>query len=98
MSSRDASKGVPSGLLAFPSLSSSLHTLPQATSMKSVSLHPNMYNQPASEAKLQKALSSKTAAAHPSQNPAMTPYMRPTTPSSHCDSSPLMMRKPQKSK
>ncbi|KAK0186712.1 hypothetical protein F5146DRAFT_1227307 [Armillaria mellea] len=97
MSSRDASKGVPSNLLAFPSLSSSLHALPQATSMKGVSLHPNMYSQPASEAKLQKALS-KTAATHPSQNPAMAPYMRPATPSSHCDSSPLMMRKPQKSK
>ncbi|KAK0473454.1 hypothetical protein IW261DRAFT_1611108 [Armillaria novae-zelandiae] len=97
MSSRDASKGVPSNLLAFPSLSSSLHALPQATSMKGVSLHPNMYSQPASEAKLQKALS-KTAAAHPSQNPAMATYMRPATPSSHCDSSPLMMRKPQKSK
>ncbi|KAK0443554.1 hypothetical protein EV421DRAFT_524942 [Armillaria borealis] len=93
MSSRDASKGVPSNLLAFPSLSSSLHALPQATSMKGVSLHPNMYGQPASEAKLQKALS-KNPAGHPSQNPAMAPYMRPATPSSHCDSSPLMMRKP----
>ncbi|KAF8906667.1 hypothetical protein CPB85DRAFT_1151968, partial [Mucidula mucida] len=54
-----------SNLLAFPSLSSSLHTLPQATNLNNVALHPNMYGKLASEAKvcLQKALS-KTA-----QNP-----------------------------
>ncbi|KAF9017078.1 hypothetical protein BDZ89DRAFT_1075036 [Hymenopellis radicata] len=93
MSTRDASKGIPSNLLAFPSLSSSLHTLPQATNLNNVALHPNMYGKLASEAKLQKALS-KTA-----QNPPPPPgYPSRTATPSHCDSSHLMMRKPQKSK
>ncbi|KAJ7457183.1 hypothetical protein B0H11DRAFT_2063146 [Mycena galericulata] len=45
------------GLVAFPSVSSSLNSLPRATSMSNVSLHPNMYKQRAqeSEAKLQHA-------------------------------------------
>ena len=52
MSSCDAPKGIPSNLLAFPSLSSSLHALPQATNLQNVSLHPNMYGKLASEAKV----------------------------------------------
>jgi hypothetical protein len=47
MSSRDASNK--KGLVAFPSVSSSLHSLPRATSMSNVSLHPNMYAQRAKE-------------------------------------------------
>lgn len=51
MSSRDSSssKGVPSNLVAFPSVSSALNSLPQATSIHNVSLHPNMYAQRAAE-------------------------------------------------
>ncbi|KAF9004539.1 hypothetical protein BDQ17DRAFT_396354 [Cyathus striatus] len=70
---------VPSNFVAFPSVSSSLHSLPHATSMQNVSLHPNMYAQRAaeSEAKLQKALS-KTASSYSSQNPPPVPaYMVP---------------------
>lgn len=37
------------GLVAFPSVSSSLNSLPRATSMSNVSLHPNMYAQRAKE-------------------------------------------------
>ena len=46
----------PSHLLAFPSVSSSLHTLPQAMSIHSVALHPGMYASAESNAKLSKAL------------------------------------------
>ncbi|KIY72552.1 hypothetical protein CYLTODRAFT_417753 [Cylindrobasidium torrendii FP15055 ss-10] len=91
-SRRDASKGIPSNLLAFPSLSSSLHTLPQATNLQNVALHQNMYGKLASEAKLQKALN-----ANSKSQPQAYPT-RPSTPSQCCDSSHLMMRKPQKSK
>jgi hypothetical protein len=41
--------GVPSNLIAFPSVSSSLHSLPQATNIQHVSLRPNMYTQWAAE-------------------------------------------------
>ncbi|RDB29823.1 hypothetical protein Hypma_013894 [Hypsizygus marmoreus] len=97
MSTRDASnKSAPSSLVAFPSVSSSLHSLPHATSIHNVSLHPNMYAQHAaeSEAKLQKALS-KTASSL-SQNPPPSPYMYPPPVQSQGCSSPLMMR-PKKS-
>ncbi len=38
----------PAHLLAFPSVSCSLHTLPQATSIHSVTLHPGIYAYPES--------------------------------------------------
>ncbi|KAF8154744.1 hypothetical protein B0H34DRAFT_717695 [Crassisporium funariophilum] len=73
MSTRDASKGVPSNLIAFPSVSSSLHSLPQATSIQNVSLHPNMYANRAaeSEAKLSKALSKTPSSFTPQSQPMM---------------------------
>ncbi|KAF5381542.1 hypothetical protein D9615_005615 [Tricholomella constricta] len=90
MSTRDASSK-PS-LVAFPSVSSSLHSLPHATSIQNVSLHPNMYAQRAaeSEALLQKALS-KTASSF-SQNPPLSPYNYPPPAQSNSNSSPIMMR------
>ncbi|KIK01175.1 hypothetical protein K443DRAFT_678637 [Laccaria amethystina LaAM-08-1] len=95
----DASnKGVPSNLISLPSLSSSLHALPHATSLQGVSLHPNMYAQRAaeSEAKLQKALS-KTASNYPQQNSPMVPaYMMPPPSQPYDPSSPLMMRRKTK--
>ena len=48
MTSRDATKP-PSNMIAFPSLSSGLHSLPQVTNLQNVSLHPNMYAQRAAE-------------------------------------------------
>ncbi|KIK41098.1 hypothetical protein CY34DRAFT_13255 [Suillus luteus UH-Slu-Lm8-n1] len=82
-------------LVALPSLSCGLSSLPQAKSMDSVSLHPNMYAQRAaqSEAKLKNVLS-KTASN--SQNPPPIPaYMNPPhhNPNSPSSSPPLMMRK-----
>jgi len=85
-----SNKVVPSNLIAFPSVSSSLNSLPQATSIHSVALHPNMYAQRAaeSEAKLQSALSKNT----PSQ-PMQALYMSPPqTPSQDG----LMMRSKSK--
>ncbi|KAJ6494035.1 hypothetical protein C8R47DRAFT_1118134 [Mycena vitilis] len=78
------------GLVAYPSVSSSLHSLPHATSMSNVSLHPNMYAQRAkeSEAKLQHAFTK------PTLNP--NSHM-PCAPSQQAQA-PLMMRAPQKSK
>ncbi|KIJ64006.1 hypothetical protein HYDPIDRAFT_28899 [Hydnomerulius pinastri MD-312] len=88
-------------LVALPSLSCALSSLPQATSMASVSLHPSMYAQRAaeSEAKLKKVLS-KTAASSPQNNSAIPPYMNPPSynPNSPGSSPPLMMRKSQKPK
>ncbi|KAJ7244400.1 hypothetical protein B0H12DRAFT_1129390 [Mycena haematopus] len=88
MSSRDASNK--KGLVAFPSVSQSLHSLPRATSMSNVALHPNMYAQRAkeSEAKLQHAFTK------PTLNPN-SPL--PCQPTQHT-AAPLMMRAPQKSK
>ncbi|KAH7907056.1 hypothetical protein BJ138DRAFT_1015122 [Hygrophoropsis aurantiaca] len=83
-------------LVALPSLSCALSSLPQAKSMDSVSLHPNMYAQRAaeSEAKLKKVLS-KTAASFPQHPPPIPAYMNPPThnPNSPNSSPPLMMRK-----
>ncbi|TEB25078.1 hypothetical protein FA13DRAFT_1796745 [Coprinellus micaceus] len=61
----------PSHLVSLPSLSSSLHALPHATSMSNVSLHPSMYANRAaeSEAKLQQALN-KQAASLGAQQPS----------------------------
>ncbi|GLB41273.1 hypothetical protein LshimejAT787_0904880 [Lyophyllum shimeji] len=91
MSTRDASNK--SSLVAFPSVSSSLHSLPHATSIQNVAIHPNMYAQRAaeSEALLQKALS-KTASSF-APNPPPSPYSSyPPPASSNSSSSPLMMR------
>ncbi|KAJ7250716.1 hypothetical protein C8J57DRAFT_1354622, partial [Mycena rebaudengoi] len=87
MTSRDASNK--NGLVAFPSVSSSLHSLPRATSMSNVSLHPNMYAQRAkeSEAKLQHAFTKPVT--HPSS---------PLSCNKSPQAAPLMMRTPQKSK
>ncbi|KJA24741.1 hypothetical protein HYPSUDRAFT_200300 [Hypholoma sublateritium FD-334 SS-4] len=52
----------PSHLLAFPSVSSALHTLPQATSIHSIALHPGMYASAESNAKLDKALALSASA------------------------------------
>ncbi|KAJ7620986.1 hypothetical protein FB45DRAFT_1006437 [Roridomyces roridus] len=73
------------GLVAFPSVSSSLHSLPRATSMSNVSLHPNMYAARAkeSQAKLQHAFT----------KPIMSPNSPTPCPSSTA-AAPLMMRTP----
>ncbi|KAF9220381.1 hypothetical protein BS17DRAFT_787702 [Gyrodon lividus] len=88
-------------LVALPSLSCALSSLPQATSLDGVSLHPSMYAQHAaeSEAKLKKVLS-KTAASMPHNSSAIPPYMNPPPHNlnSSNSSSPLMMRKSQKPK
>ncbi|KAJ7723652.1 hypothetical protein B0H16DRAFT_1598091 [Mycena metata] len=89
MSSRDASNK--KGLVAFPSVSSSLHSLPRATSMSNVSLHPNMYAQRAkeSQAKLQHAFTKPLS--YPNSPVPCAPQKPPVA-------APLMMRAPQKSK
>ncbi|KAG1814652.1 uncharacterized protein BJ212DRAFT_1361153 [Suillus subaureus] len=79
-------------LVALPSLTCGLSSLPQAKSMDSVSLHPNMYAQRAaqSEAKLKNVLS-KTAASHSQAPPPVPTYMNPvrdarlTMPRIHAD-------------
>ncbi|KAJ7614114.1 hypothetical protein FB45DRAFT_262046 [Roridomyces roridus] len=78
-----------SPLVAFPSVSGSLRSLPQVTSMPNVSLHPNMYAQRAkeSDAKLQHAFTKP----NPSPKSSMPP-------SSSTAAAPLMMRPPKKSK
>ncbi|KAJ6551811.1 hypothetical protein B0H19DRAFT_1264444 [Mycena capillaripes] len=75
------------GLVAYPSLSSSLHSLPHATSMSNVALHPNMYKQRAteSEAKLQHAFTKPTLNPNSHQSYA---------PSQQAAAAPLMMRTP----
>ncbi|KAG5645350.1 hypothetical protein DXG03_006412 [Asterophora parasitica] len=95
MSTRDTSSK-PS-LVAFPSVSSSLHSLPHATSIQNVQLHPNMYAQRAaeSEALLQKALS-KTASSF-STNPPPSPYNYPPPSQSDSNSSTLLMMRTKKS-
>ncbi|KAF8880632.1 hypothetical protein BD779DRAFT_1473749 [Infundibulicybe gibba] len=92
---RDAPPTTPSNLVAFPSLSSSLSNLPQATSLQNVALHPNMYAQRAAEshAKLQKALS-KTASSCPPQQPSTAPYTLQQQPAHSASSSPQLMMRP----
>ncbi|KAF8650718.1 hypothetical protein AX16_005091 [Volvariella volvacea WC 439] len=90
----------PSNLVAFPSVSQALHTLPRCTSMQNVALHPHMYaqRQSESEAKLQKALS-KTASTQSKQSAPVTPYnLPPSQGNAGSDDAALMMRKPQKGK
>ncbi|KIY60914.1 hypothetical protein CYLTODRAFT_460304 [Cylindrobasidium torrendii FP15055 ss-10] len=80
--------GIPSNLLAFPSLSSSLHALPQATNIQNVALHRNMYGKLASEAKLQKALKAN------SRSQPRVYSTPPLTPMQCCDSSRPTTHKP----
>ncbi|KAF9531351.1 hypothetical protein CPB83DRAFT_761302 [Crepidotus variabilis] len=58
-------------IVALPSVSSSLHALPHATSIHNVNIHQHMYANRAAEsqAKLQKALS-KTASSTSQAQPA----------------------------
>ncbi|KZT25896.1 hypothetical protein NEOLEDRAFT_1178028 [Neolentinus lepideus HHB14362 ss-1] len=94
---RSSSKGIPAEqLIALPSLSCALSSLPQAKSLDSVHLHhPSMSAQRAaeSEAKLKKALS-KTAASQP-QN--VTPKAGYGFSHSPDKDQGLMMRKPLRS-
>lgn len=94
MSAYGSSKPTPSNLISFPSVSSSLHSLPQATSLKNVDLHPNMYANRAaeSEAKVSRPttrtlnsahaiffqLQKALARTHSSQSPAGQPLYRVT--------------------
>lgn len=85
----------PDQLIALPSLSCSLSSLPQAKSLDGVSLHPSsMSAQRAaeSEAKLKKVLSKTASASHPPPAYAMLP----SSPQYSPDSSALTMRKPLK--
>ncbi|KAN0082799.1 hypothetical protein V8E55_008594 [Tylopilus felleus] len=86
-------------LVALPSFSCALSSLPQATSLDSVSLHPSMYTQHAaeSEAKLRKVLS-KTASTPHSAAPSHPYAQSPSHADSPNSSPPLMMRKSQKPK
>ncbi|KAF9479173.1 hypothetical protein BDN70DRAFT_879036 [Pholiota conissans] len=95
MSAHHTSKPTPSNLISFPSVSSSLHSLPQATSLKNVDLHPNMYASRAaeSEAKLQKALSRAPSSLSPTSQPLYR--VTPSSPSSD-SSTQLTMRSKSK--
>ncbi|KAJ8082455.1 hypothetical protein PM082_008310 [Marasmius tenuissimus] len=92
MSTRDSKASI----VAFPTLSCSLNSLPNATNLQGLPLHPSMYAQRAaeSEAKLQKAFQSKSGVSPQNMQSAL--YSMPPS-SSTCDHT-LMMRKPQKSK
>uniref|UniRef100_A0A8H7XUT1 Uncharacterized protein n=1 Tax=Psilocybe cubensis TaxID=181762 RepID=A0A8H7XUT1_PSICU len=85
-------KSIPSNLVAFPSVSSSLHSLPQATSLQNVSLHSssNALRAAESEAKLQKALAKTSSSFTPQVQPMM--YHTSPLPASHDPSGGLMMR------
>jgi hypothetical protein len=61
-------------LVALPSLSSGLSSLPQAKSMASVSLHPNMYAQRAAESEAKVRICSVLGSAHLTLNA----FSRPT--------------------
>ncbi|KAI0343855.1 hypothetical protein BDW22DRAFT_1428380 [Trametopsis cervina] len=85
----------PNTLVALPSLSCSLSSLPQATSLDGVSMHPTSMSaqrHAESEAKLRKVLSKTASASHP-----LPLYMPSTPPSPYSpDSAALTMRKPLK--
>ncbi|KAI1798286.1 hypothetical protein LXA43DRAFT_979659 [Ganoderma leucocontextum] len=99
-SSASSTKSIPpSQLIALPSLSCSLSSLPQAKSIDGLSLHPTMLAQrnAESQAKLQKALSKSSA------NNTLPPvyaahHTQPAQYSASSNSPPLMMRKPTKTK
>ncbi|KAG1880068.1 hypothetical protein F4604DRAFT_1922759 [Suillus subluteus] len=85
MTTRQPSNSRADKLVALPSLSCGLSSLPQAKSMDSVSLHPNMYAQRAAESE----------AKHPQAPPPVPAYMNPPHHNSNSPNSspPLMMRK-----
>ncbi|KAI0292001.1 hypothetical protein BC826DRAFT_1105719 [Russula brevipes] len=97
----DASKpiqkgAVPSHLVALPSLSSSLSTLPQAKNMAHVAVYTSsMSGQHAadSEAKLKKALSNNVGAAQ-----TLAYATSPSAPSHNQSTQPLMMKRPARTK
>ncbi|KAI9465827.1 hypothetical protein BJY52DRAFT_1183388 [Lactarius psammicola] len=98
----DASKPIqkgsaPSHLIALPSLSNSLSSLPQAKSLAHVSVYTSsMSGQHAadSEAKLKKALSNNAGSAQ-----SLAYATSPTPPANYNQASqPLMMRKPVRTK
>ncbi|KAF5391112.1 hypothetical protein D9757_003065 [Collybiopsis confluens] len=76
-------------ITSYPSLSNSLNTLPNATSMSNIPLHSNLYSNygQESQAKLQRALNSKSGAAPPYPTAS---YMMP--PPSGGDPHSIMMR------
>ncbi|KAI0746683.1 hypothetical protein C8Q80DRAFT_1176706 [Daedaleopsis nitida] len=98
-SSASSTKSIPpEQLIALPSFSCSLSSLPQAKSIDGLSLHPSMLAQrnAESQAKLQKALSkSATNANLPS---VYAPLAQSAQYGPSSNSPPLMMRKPAKSK
>ncbi|KAJ3968528.1 hypothetical protein EV361DRAFT_925443 [Lentinula raphanica] len=82
-------------IIAYPSLSSSLNMLPQATSMSSIPLHANMYTncvqESQSQAKLQKALDRNKKS---SIAPLSLYALLPSASSENFNDNPtLMMRK-----
>ncbi|TFK98271.1 hypothetical protein BDV98DRAFT_607057 [Pterulicium gracile] len=82
-------------IVALPSLSSSLSSLPQARSLSHVALHPNTFshNVVHSEAKLKAALAKNASRSYP---PSVPMYMMSPPRSPSPDSSPIMMRSKSK--
>ncbi|KAK7691470.1 hypothetical protein QCA50_004869 [Cerrena zonata] len=101
-SSSTASKNsiAPGHMIALPSLSSSLSSLPQAKSVDAVALHPfpmSAQRSAESEAKLRKVLSHSNSNASHASAPAAYATAAPSYSPGSGDP-PLMMRKPLKSK
>ncbi|KAI0686442.1 hypothetical protein BC835DRAFT_1420368 [Cytidiella melzeri] len=97
-SSRSSTSSVaPNTLVALPSLSSSLSSLPQATSIDGIKLHPtsmSAHRNAESEAKLRNMLSKTASSSH-----TLPAYMPNTPPSPYSSDYPaLTMRKPLKQK
>ena len=71
-------------LVALPSLSCALSSLPQATSLDSVSLHPSMYAQHAAEseakARPHPSLPERVSPLSSSEKSCPRPHRRPTAP------------------
>lgn len=89
MATRDASnKMAPSNLVAFPSLSSSLHSLPHATSMQNVALHPNMYAQRAAESEAKVSTNSQSLRLSSSYRPPQLQKALSKTASSYSQHPP----------
>ncbi|KAI0087186.1 hypothetical protein BDY19DRAFT_995260 [Irpex rosettiformis] len=97
-SSRSSTSSVvPNTLVALPSLSSSLSSLPQARSLDGIAIHPTSMSaqrHAESEAKLRKALSKSATSSH-----SLPVFVPNTPPSPYSPDSPaLTMRKPLKHK
>ncbi|KAI0821509.1 hypothetical protein BC629DRAFT_1587765 [Irpex lacteus] len=94
-SSRSSTSSVaPNTLVALPSLSCALSSLPQARSLDGIAIHPTSMSaqrHAESEAKLRKALSKSASSSH--SLPAFVPNTPPSPYST--DSPALTMRKPQ---